>query len=183
MHLQHRDKEAAKVKEVLEAAILAKRAATEEIDPALQDRLSIDDCKTVAAETSAPSPKPPEAAQKEPEGKPEDAFQSSVDPAGRDQSSILLLGALGVYKCVGAVLAAGKDIKAAYYRMLVALYGDLPSFEFFKPKGATLSELVDDLGSFVAECISLKDGPIHQDRQQQIKWRGESGGRQPGGGP
>jgi len=171
MHLQHREKEAAKVKEVLEARIAV-------IADCL---LTIDDCKTVATKTSAPGPEPPEAAQKEPEGKPEDAFQSSIDPAGRDQSSILLLGALGVYKCMGAVLAAGKDIKAAYYQMLVALYGDLPSFEFFKPKGTTLSELVDDLGSFVAECIGLKDGPIHQDRQQQIKWRGGSG-RQPGGG-
>jgi len=171
MHLRHREKEAAKVKEVLEARIAL-------IDDC---RLTIDDCETAATETSAPGPEPPEPAKKESEGKPGGAFQSSIDPAGRDQSSILLLGALGVYKCMGAVLAAGKDIKAAYYRMLVAFYGDLPGFEFFQPKGPTLSELVDDLGSFVAECISLKDGPIHQDRQQQIKWRGGSG-RQPGGG-
>ncbi len=171
MHLQHREKEAANVKDVLEAAILAKRAAAEEIDPALRDRLTIDDCKTVATETSAPSPEPPEPAKKEPEGKPVGAFQSSI----------LLLGALGVYKCMGAVLAAGKDIKAAYYHMLVALYGDLPSFDFFKPKAPTLSELVDDLGSSVAECISLKDGPLQQEREQNIKWRGRSG-RQPGGG-
>jgi len=135
MHLQHREKEAAKVKEVLEAAILAKRAAAEEIDPAL-----------------------------------------------RDQSSILLLAALGVYKCMGAVLAAGKDIKAAYHRMLVALYGDLPSFDFFKAKEPTTSERMDDLSDFVMELFSTKDGPLHQEKQREIKWRGGSG-RQPGGGP
>ncbi|HMD97726.1 MAG TPA: hypothetical protein VKM93_10415 [Terriglobia bacterium] len=176
MHLQHREKEAANVKEVLEEAILAKKGAVE----------GIDDCKT-GTTSSSPTASAPDT---DPKGGPaprhnQEPFcnrQSSIDPARRGQLLVALLGALGVYKCMGAVLEAGKDMKAAYHRMLVAFYGDLPSFDFFKPKAPTLSELVDDLGSFVAECISLKDGPIHQDRQQQIKWRGGSG-RQPGGGP
>jgi len=83
---------------------------------------------------------------------------------------------------MGAMLEAGQDIKAAYYRMLVALYGDLPSFEFFKPKQPTLNDRVNDLSDFVLNLFATKDGPLHQEKQQQIKWRGGSG-RQPGGGP
>ena len=107
------------------------------------------------------------------------AFQSSID---HRQSSILLLGALGVYKCMGAVLEAGKDIKAAYYRMLVALYDDLPSFEFFKPKAPTLNDRVNDLGDFVLNLFATKNGPLQQEKDQNIKWRGRSG-PQPLGGP
>jgi len=106
-------------------------------------------------------------------------FESRISSA---ELAVALLGALGVYKCMGAVLEAGKDIKAAYYRMLVALYGDLPSFDFFKPKPPTLSDRIDDLSDFVMNLFAAKGGPLDQEKQQQIKWRGGSG-RQPGGGP
>jgi len=96
--------------------------------------------------------------------------------------TIALLRALGVYKCMGAVLEADKDIKAAYYRMLVALYGDLRSFEFFKPKAPTLSDRTDDLSNFVMHLFAVKGGPLDQEKQQQIKWPGRSG-PQPLGGP
>jgi len=169
MHLQHREKEAAQVKEVLEARIA-------EIDDCSRSEGTIDD----SPETSAARGPSSGAATDNGPRTTDRPSQSSIDPAGQEQSSILLLGALGVYKCMGAVLEAGKDIKAAYYRVLVALYGELPSFEFFKPKAPTLSELSDELSRLVVGFVKLKGGPIDQEKQEQIQWQGSSG-RQPGG--
>ena len=92
------------------------------------------------------------------------------------------MGALGVYKCVGALVEAGKDIKGAYYRMLVAFYGELPRFDFFKPKAPTMADRMEDLSILVMHLVSTKDGPIAQEERQQIKWRGGGSGRTPGGG-
>jgi len=170
MHLQHREKEAAKVKEVLESCI--KRIA--------DCRSTIDDCPADETRNSKF-----ENRNSEPEngGASFDFrvsnFESRVSSA---ELAAALIAALGVYKCMGAVLEAGKDIKAAYYRMLVALYGDLPSFEFFKPKAPTLHDRVNDLGDFVLNLFAAKGGPLDQEKQQQIKWRGRSG-PQPLGGP
>jgi hypothetical protein len=189
MHLQHREEEAAKVKEVLEAAISAKRAAAEGIDPALRGRWTIDDCP--ADETRGPNADwggesqvaGDESRAPQPETEAGERVSNFEFRVSSTELGVALLGALGVYKCMGAVLEAGKDIKSAYYRMLVALYGELPSFEFFKPKPPTLSDLTLDLSDFVMNLFSPKDGPSQQEKQKQIKWRGSSGGRQPGGGP
>ncbi len=74
MLLQHREKEAAQVREALQASILARQAAVQEIDDC---RLTIDDGKTIATEPSALGSEP---AKKEPTGSlPGDSFQSAID--------------------------------------------------------------------------------------------------------
>jgi len=148
---RHVDKEDRQLREALQARILAKQAAAEGIDPALRDRLPIADCKTVATESSAPDSEPAKAepsapgsaaANTEGAGAPVDAFQSAIgNPQSTiresfyRQSAMAVLGALAVYSCLGAMMEAGKKMEAAYYRVLVTLYGDLPGFDYFKPKG------------------------------------------------
>jgi len=162
MHLQHREQEAAQVKEVLEARIAEIAACSRSAAP-------IDDSPKASVAGGLSSV----AAT---DNGPRTTDRPSPSSIANRQSAILL-GALGVYKCMGAVLEAGKDIKAAYYRMLVALYGDLPGFEFFKPKEPTLSDRMNDLSSFVMNLFAVKGGPIDQEKQQNIKWRGRSGPR------
>jgi len=177
MHLQHREKEAAKVKEVLEARIA-------EIDDCSRPAGPINDCPAEETRNSKFETRPPDAVSgcESSASTGESPFPGSEQSSiGNRQSSILLLAALGVYKCMGAVLEAAKDIKEAYYRMLVALYGDLPSFEFFKPKQPTLNDRVNDLSDFVLNLFATKDGPLQQERDQNIKWRGRSGPQPLGG--
>jgi len=174
MHLQHREKEAAQVKKVLESCIAARQAAVGGIDDRFRPAGLIDD----SPKTSVAGSRSCEAETDNGPRKTKRRSQSSID---NQQLVVALLGALGVYKCVGAVLEAGKDIKAAYYQMLVALYGELPGFDFFKRKEPTVSELADDLSSFVQGLLSPKNGPSQQEKVKQIKWQGGSG-RQPGVG-
>src|SRR5208282_3600253 len=102
---------------------------------------------------------------------------------GNRQSAIVLLGALAWCSCVGAIQEAGKEISTAYYRLLVALYGDLPGFDFFKPKEPTPQDHVSEASRLAFEILSMKDGPLQRQKQSEIKWRGGSAGRDPGGGP
>jgi len=90
--------------------------------------------------------------------------------------AIGLIAALSVTNCVGAVLEAGKAIKAAYYRMLVALYGDLPSFDFFRPKQPTADDRLEIMLDLTNQFLGLKGGP----QPNEVQWRGGVG-RQPGG--
>ena len=164
MHLQHREKEAAQVKEVLESCIAARQATVE----------GIDDCP--ADETRNSKIENGELKLENGEASFDFRVSNFASRVSSAELAVALLGALGVYKCLGAVLEAGKDIKAAYYRMLVALYGDLPRFEFFKPKAPTLQDHMDDLSSFVLHSFAtVKGGPLDQEEQQQIKWRGRWG--------
>ena len=194
---RHGDKETANVREALEAGVSARRAAgiddcrsTIDDCPANETRnsevetgpegiddcrLPIADCKTATTDPSAPGSEPAKTA---PTG--EDAFQSSID---NRRSAIRLLGALAVYSCVGAVLEAHKDLKAAYYRLLVTLYGALPGFHFFKPKKPTLDDTMANLSRLTFQLLPMKDGPLERQEQREIKWRGGSGGAQTGGGP
>ena len=94
-----------------------------------------------------------------------------------------VLGALAVYSCLGAMQEAGKKIEAAYYRVLVALYGDLPGFDYFKPKEPTMHDHLKKASNLAFEILSMKDGPLQRQKQSDNQWRGESEGRDPGGGP
>jgi hypothetical protein len=177
--LRHREKEAAQVREVLQARIPAQQAAAE-------DRLPIADCpedetrnskfethppnEDSSRESSVSSSEPP-AAGSEP---------SSIDPARRDQSAISLLGALAVFSCGALMTEAGMEIKAAYYRVLVALYGDLPGFDYFQPKKPTPGERLEIMSDMVSELFTLRAGAA---ARGEILWRGGSRGRQAGGGP
>ncbi len=180
MFRRHVAKEEAQLREALQARVLARQAAPQEIDDC---RLTIDDCKTVATEPSAPdSPDADSIGGPEPEPRqgPSCNRQSSID---NRQSAMAVLGALAVYSCLGAMQEAGKKIEAAYYRVLVALYGDLPGFDYFKPKEPTMHDHLKKASNLAFEILSMKDGPLQRQKQSDNQWRGESEGRDPGGGP
>ena len=194
MFRRHVDKEEAQLREGLQARIVARQA--ERIDDC---RLTIDDCKTVATESSAPDSEPTKAepsapgsaaANTEGAGAPVDAFQSAIgNPQSTipesfyRQSALAVLGALAVYSCLGGMMEAGKKIEAAYYRVLLALYGDLPGFDYFKPKELTMHDHLKKASNLAFEILSMKDGPLQRQKQSDNQWRGESEGRDPGGGP
>ncbi|MGO9272737.1 MAG: hypothetical protein ACLQOO_21295, partial [Terriglobia bacterium] len=99
MFRRHVDKEEAQLREALQARISAHQAAAEEIDDC---RLTIDDCKTVATESSAPDSAPDADSIGGPEPEPRQGpscnRQSSID---NRQSAMAVLGALAVYSCLG----------------------------------------------------------------------------------
>ncbi|MGO9275410.1 MAG: hypothetical protein ACLQOO_35100 [Terriglobia bacterium] len=171
MFRRHVAKEEAQLRDALQARVLARQVKIADC------QLTIDDCKTVATEPSAPSSEPPKT---EPEGGQADVFQSSID---NHQSAIAVLGALAVYSCLGAMQEAGKKIEAAYYRVLVALYGDLSGFDYFKPKEPTMHDHLKKASNLAFEILSMKDGPLQRQKQSDNQWRGESEGPDPGGGP
>jgi hypothetical protein len=181
---RHGDKETAQVREALEVGVLARRG----IDDC---RLPIDDCsedetRPADADWSSESPAPSgESPVSGSEQSSIDNRQSAIPESSIDnrQSAIRLLGALAVCSCLGAVLEADKDLKAAYYRLLVTLYGALPDFDFFKPKKPTLDDRMADLSSFVFQSLAMKDGPLQRQKQSEIQWPSGFGGREPGGGP
>jgi len=155
------------VKEALEAQIAARQAAAAEI---AAGELPMEDMSAVGA--------PPSAAATDNGPRTKDRpFQSSI---GNRQSSIQLLAALGVYTCLGAVLEAGQEIRATYYRVLMALYGDLPNFDYFRPKKPTVEYHLNKAVDLVFELFANAT-PLTREVQKEIKWRGGSG-RQPGGG-
>src|SRR5208282_4276591 len=188
MFRRHVDKEEAQLRDALQARVLARKA--ERIDDC---RLTIDDCKTVATRPSAPGSTPDAdptgGLGPEPNREPSCNRQSSIDPAGQDQfpdhrqSAIAVLGALAVYSCLGAMMEAGKKMEAAYYRVLLALYGDLPGFDYFKPKEPTMHDHLKKASNLAFEILSMKDGPLQRQKQSDNQWRGESEGRDSGGGP
>ena len=171
MLLQHREKEAAQVREALQASILARQAAVQEIDDC---RLPIDDVSVARGPSSVAR-----NLQREPRTT-DSPFQSSI---GNRQSAISLLGALAVYSCLGAIQEAGKQIEAAYFRLLVALYGELPDFAFFKPQEPTTQDHMSKASRLAFEILSMKGGPLQRQKESEIRWQGGSAGRQPGGGP
>jgi len=90
-----------------------------------------------------------------------------------------LLGALAIFSCGDLMMEAYEEIKAAYYRVLVALYGDLPDFEYFQPRRPTTGERLDKASDLVTELFHLRSGVP----RREIPWRGGFRGRAPGGGP
>ncbi len=170
MLLQHREKEAAQVREALQASILARQAAVQEIDDC---RLPIDDVSVARGPSSV-------AATDNGPRTTDSPFQSSI---GNRQSAISLLGALAVYSCLGAIQEASKQIEAAYFRLLVALYGELPDFAFFKPQEPTMQDHMSKASRLAFEILSMKGGPLQRQKEREIRWQGGSAGRQPGGGP
>ncbi len=174
MFRRHVDKEEEQLREALQARVLARQAAPQEIDDC---RLTIDDCKTGATQ----SPAPDSAPETQPTGQP--GPEANRERSCNRQSAIAVLGALAVYSCLGAMMEAGKKIEAAYYRVLVALYGDLPGFDYFKPKEPTMHDHLKKASNLAFEILSMKDGPLQRQKQSDNQWRGESEGRDPGGGP
>ena len=92
-----------------------------------------------------------------------------------------------MYRCVGAVLEAGKEIKTAYYWLLVALYGDRGSFDFWRPKEPTRTErvesLMDECTELFHQIVGLKNGPREWRRRREMKWEGGLGGGEARAGP
>jgi hypothetical protein len=190
MFRRHSDKETAQLREALQARVLAQSKTGDCFCPAEP----IATCPADQAQNSKFETRPPDAdSSRESPGSSYESpapgsDQSSVgnqqspipEPSsGHRQSALAVLGALAVYTCVGAIAAAGKEIEAAYYRVLVALYGELPGFHYFKPKKPTMDDHMAEASRLAFELLAMKDGPLHK----QIKWRGGSRGRDPGGGP
>jgi len=84
-----------------------------------------------------------------------------------------------MFSCGAAMLEAGKEIKAAYYRVLMALYGEIPGFEYSPAQEADQGRAVGHHGDMVMEWRALRPGGA----RSEILWRGGSRGRQPGRGP
>ncbi len=174
MFRQHGEKEAADVREVMQTAVLAKRAAAEEID----------DCKPFA--TAAPEPCL-DSAKTEPTGDPEHVFQASIDNRQSSVSSsirdaaVMVLASLSVIKSGRAQLEALRDLNRGYYELLVKLYGPRVEFESFLRES---KQSAMDMGSAIIRAllgshIRAKGGKV----EDEIEWRGGFGGRAPRGGP
>ncbi len=177
------EKERADVREALETAVLAKRAAAEEI---ADSELPVEDCPEDETRNSKFETRPPDA-DSSCESPDSGSEQSSI---GNQQSSIswslrdvgvMLLAPLTVIKCTRAQLEAYRDLNGRYYQLLVKLYGPSARFETFLRES---KESATDVGSRIIRAllgshIRAKGGKVGE----EIEWRGGFGGRKPGGGP
>jgi len=165
------EKERADVREALQTAVLAKRAATEQ----MEDSSVVRGPSSVVATDNGPRTT-------------DRPFQSEIDPAGQDQSSIswslgdvavMLLAPLAVIKSLHAQLDAYRHLNGRYYELLIKLYGARVEFEQFRRES---KESAKDMGSRI--ILALLGGHIRAKGgrvEEEIEWRGGPGRRKPGG--
>jgi len=197
MLLEKQRREKAQVKQALEAQIAARREIAD-------CRLPIDDCSeaSVAGGPSSVAGEEPEVCASGAVDK-DDACSSStmgsrprtMDSSGNRQSAIpgdrpspienrqlalaVLVGALGVYQCLMAVVEAAKEIQGVYVRMLVSLYGNLERFEALKPESTAEQreararrEQEEAFDRIMGQTIGMQGGPIALGKAREMKWRG-----------
>jgi hypothetical protein len=93
---------------------------------------------------------------------------------------VLILGALGVTRCAGAVMDAYREMQETYYRLLVNLYGERKELEEIKPQPPTWDQKYGHfMGDFLGALIGEKGGKKEEDGK--IHWRGGRKGFQPSG--
>ena len=88
------------------------------------------------------------------------------------------MAALGKYDCLGALIAAFRDIKAHYLQMLVALHGDLRIFDCFKPQNPRqerVDQLQAELDQILYEAVNRGTNIAEKAKERRFTWRGGTG--------